>query len=77
MEDNAFIEAVLQQLRAEMAARDISGAKAAEQAGVAYSVLVRYLRGERALPLVTLYRILEILDVPVTTFMARVEERAR
>jgi transcriptional regulator with XRE-family HTH domain len=71
-----YVTAIVMELRGEIAARGISKKKLAENAGMSYVTLNRYLRGERDIPADVLFRLLmDHLDVDLEKFWKRVEER--
>jgi len=66
-----YTEAVLAQLRAEMAVRKMTAKDLAPRVGVHYATLLRYLSGERNLPVVVLGNILNTLGVGPGDFFER------
>lgn len=71
-----FNIAVGAQMRAEIAAHGYSVKGAAESMGMARGVLIRYLDGERNIPISVAARLADLLDMPMPTLVERAEDRA-
>lgn len=67
-------EAILEQLRAEIAIRS-NVTETARAMGIDYWTFRKYVKGERELPLDVLTRALEALDLDYSTFLARAASR--
>lgn len=76
MDEQRYLEAVGQQLRAEIAAAGMSAAQVARELDMQKSQLHRYLHAQRDLPISTLMRIARVLGVDVTVILDRADERA-
>lgn len=70
-----FGQTVAAQVRAEIAAADESVASIARTTGINRETLDRWVKGERALSVPTLYRIAVALGVDPHTIIRRAEER--
>lgn len=70
-----FTEAVIAQLNAEIGASSFSKRSLAQEMGEPYGTILRYLNGERDLPVWVLGRILEVLKVDPEKFMQRAKDR--
>ena len=71
-----FNAAVGAQMRAEIAAHGYSVKGAADAMGIARGVLIRYLDGERNIPISVVARLADMLGMPMTTLVRRAEDRA-
>lgn len=74
-EGDRFGQAIAAQVRAEIAAADESVASVARKTGINRETLDRWVKGERALSVPTLYRIADAIGVPPHTIVRRAEER--
>lgn len=73
---DVYVTAIIMELRGEIAARGISKKKLAEDLGVSYAALNRYLAGQRDLPADLLFRILiDHFDMDLERFWRRVTDR--
>lgn len=71
-------EAILAQLRAEIAASDHGNMKAvAAEMEIDYWTLRKYLRGEREMPLDVLTRVTTVLGLDLSALASRARERMR
>ncbi|MCS0500608.1 helix-turn-helix domain-containing protein [Protaetiibacter mangrovi] len=70
-----FAETVAAQVRAEIAAAGTTVAGVARTTGINRETLDRWVKGERAMNLATLYRIAAAVGVPPHTIVERAEER--
>ena len=71
-----FNRAVGAQMRAEIAAHGYSVKGVAEAMGIARGVLIRYLDGERNIPISVVARLTDVLGVSMSTLVRRAEDRA-
>lgn len=69
---NAIVGA---QLRAEIAAAGMSVAEAARRSGIPRQTLIRYLDGQREIPVPILYRIGALVDVTPGSIIERAGDR--
>lgn len=74
-EDERYLRAVGQQLRAEIAASGRSAAAVARMAGMDKTVLHRYLHGTRDIPSTTLKRICAAIGISPAVVLDRAEQR--
>lgn len=74
-DDQRYLVAVGQQLRAEIAASGRSAAAIARMTGMDKTVLHRYLHAQRDLPLSTLRRICDAISIDPALVLERAEER--
>lgn len=74
-EDEKYLRAVGQQLRAEIAASGRSAASVARMIDMDKTVLHRYLHGTRDIPSTTLKRIAAAIGVSPATILERAEQR--
>ena len=74
-EGDRFGQVVAAQVRAEIAAADESVASIARKTGINRETLDRWVKGERALSVPTLYRIASAISVEPHTIIRRAEER--
>lgn len=72
---NQFNKCVGAQARAEAAARGIAVAKLAQMTGINRETLDRWLKGERAMSVPTLFKIAMALGMKPQTILERAEER--
>ncbi|TXK17187.1 helix-turn-helix domain-containing protein [Homoserinibacter sp. GY 40078] len=70
-----FAQTVAAQVRAEIAAANTTVAGVARATGINRETLDRWVKGERALSITTLYRIASAVDVPPHVIVQRAEER--
>jgi transcriptional regulator with XRE-family HTH domain len=70
-----FGQVVAAQVRAEIAAAEESVASIARKTGINRETLDRWVKGERALSVPTLYRIAAALNIAPHTIVLRAEER--
>lgn len=70
-----YLSAVRAELRAEIAANLTDRTELAEAVGISRQSLVRYLSGDREIPLLVLMGILNFYDMDMPTFWERVEKR--
>lgn len=71
-----FNSAVGAQMRAEIAAHGYTVKGMAEAMGIARGVLIRYLDGERNIPISVAARLADALNMPMSTLVRRAEDRA-
>ncbi|MGC0144423.1 helix-turn-helix domain-containing protein [Pseudactinotalea sp. Z1732] len=71
-----FNAAVGAQMRAEIAAHGYNVKSAAEAMGIARGVLIRYLEGQRNIPISVAARLADLLEMPLSTLIQRAEDRA-
>ena len=64
------------QLKAEISAAGRSIRNVAEEMGVDYTTLFRWVKGDRAIHLQTVYAILTVIGLDPAVFFTRVQERA-
>jgi transcriptional regulator with XRE-family HTH domain len=74
---SALTDAVVAQIRAEMAIARLSVRTLAQKSGVPERTLARLMSGERTLDVAQFERLTNALDVPMATILARAEERMR
>lgn len=74
-EADRFGQVVAAQVRAEIAAADESVASVARLTGINRETLDRWVKGERALSVPTLFRIADALKLDAHTIVKRAEER--
>lgn len=74
-EDEKYLQAVGQQLRAEIAASGRSAASVARLIGMDKSVLHRYLHGTRDIPSTVLKRICSAIGISPAVVLQRAEQR--
>lgn len=67
--------AILDQLRAEVAAHDHSIKSVATTAGYDYNTLRRWMNGEREMPLTALLDVLQTIHLEPSVFFARARAR--
>jgi len=67
--------ALVKQVKAEMAARDMRQKDMAAQIGMQTSTLSRYLSGERDIPMPVVFAFAEALDLSVIELVQRAERR--
>lgn len=70
-----YLSAVRAELRAEIAANLTDRTELAKAVGISRQSLVRYLSGDREIPLLVLMGILNYYDMDMLTFWERVEKR--
>lgn len=68
-------ETIAATVRAELAARNISGSEAARLSGISYQTLRRYLDGTRDFPVPALYQVAEAIGVNPSLLISRATER--
>lgn len=69
-------DALLAQIRAEMAYRDTTQKELAERLGMDAAVLSRYMRAKRDMPMDVYFRISAALDLPPNYLMTKAVERS-
>lgn len=67
--------ALVKQVKAEMAARDMKQRTMATKLGMQGSTLSRYLSGERDIPMPVVFSFAEALDLSVVELVQRAERR--
>lgn len=67
--------AVAETIRAERAAAKLTQVELAQKAGIPRMTYIRYETGERRPNVVQVAQIAEALGMPLSTFLARVEDR--
>jgi len=72
----AFNTAIGAQMRAEIAAHGYTVKGAAEAMGISRGVLIRYLDGERNIPISVAARLADLFGLPLSTLVQRAEDRA-
>jgi transcriptional regulator with XRE-family HTH domain len=72
---NAYTAAILEQLNAEIAARDLNVKALAKLMGMDYGTFRRYTEGLRPLPMTKLWQALDILGIDYGVFTRRASER--
>ena len=70
-----YVQASLDQLNAEIAAKGLDVKKVSVQLGIDYNTFRRYMNGERPLPMHTFWQTLSELGIDEGTFVRRVRER--
>jgi transcriptional regulator with XRE-family HTH domain len=68
--------AMIDELRAEIAVAYPSTKEFAVASDMDYTTLIRYLRGEREMKLITLIELLGVLNLDLSAFFDRASERA-
>lgn len=76
VDQERWSDAVAETIRAERAAAQLSQAELAHRAGIPRMSYIRYETGVRRPSLVQVAQIAQALNVPLSTFARRVEERA-
>ena len=74
-EDDELLEAITDQLNAEIGAKGLSMRQFAEKLGRPYDSTRNYLRKERALPMIVLIEGARVLDIEVADLIARARQR--
>jgi transcriptional regulator with XRE-family HTH domain len=72
---SAYTAAILEQLNAEIAARDSNVKALAKRMNMDYGTLRRYTEGERPLPMTKLWQALDTLGIDYGVFTRRASER--
>lgn len=72
---SAYTAAILEQLNAEIAARDSNVKALAKRMGVDYGTFRRYTEGERPMPMTRLWQALDTLGIDYGVFTRRASER--
>jgi transcriptional regulator with XRE-family HTH domain len=67
--------ALVTQVKAEMAARDMKQKDMAQSIGMQTSTLSRYLSGERDIPMPVAFSMAAALDLPIVELVQRAERR--
>jgi transcriptional regulator with XRE-family HTH domain len=67
--------ALVTQVKAEMAARDMKQPDLAERAGIPTSTLHRYMKGERDIPMPVAFSMASALDLSLIELFQRAERR--
>jgi transcriptional regulator with XRE-family HTH domain len=67
--------ALVTQVKAEMAARDMKQKDMAQSIGMQTSTLSRYLSGERDIPMPVAFSMAAALDLPIIELVQRAERR--
>lgn len=74
---NNIRDAILAQIRAEMAYQDIKQKDLAQTLGMDAAVLSRYMRAKRDMPMDIYLRISEALDLPPNYIMSKAVEKSK
>lgn len=74
---NNIRDAILAQIRAEMAYQDIKQKDLAQTLGMDAAVLSRYMRAKRDMPMDIYLRISEALDLPPNHIMSKAVEKSK
>jgi transcriptional regulator with XRE-family HTH domain len=75
-ETDSFASAVLTEIRAELAAKNLTVAEVAERIGVHYNTLGRYLKGERDMSFKDFLLLCRALGVSAEFIFSRAHERS-
>lgn len=74
--DTPFTDAVIAQLNAEIGASEYSARSLAKKMGISYGVFLRYLTGERDIPLQVMFNAITALALDADQFIKRAQARA-
>jgi len=72
-----YTDAVAAQIRAEIAAANLTYKDVSASTGIHIQTLYRYIHGTRDIPMPVLFQIAEALEVPAPAIVARAEARLK